>query len=235
MLKNVKIDDIYSCNIPENWDEVTLEQYYRLELWVRSGDENIVKALSHITDIPFEVWNRTKTSDFEAIIMPSISWMKENPKIRKRRMLRSITIDGKTIEIPRNIALETAGQKVACDQKMQEYALKYKDDVCRLGFYQMSYLIAAYISPKLSGEDFDMAYTDVVQQKVMKFPALEMLPLGNFFLKKFLAYALSNLEYQKSKETQKKSWRILRGWKNLVSFVRGTLSRKGTSLNTMKS
>ena len=187
MRKKIIIDENYVANVPTSWEDITFEEFHRLEIWKKTKDQNLVMALSIMTDIPFKIWNNCNVSDWDIIIAPILKFLFTPPQIRTKRMERTINIMDKEIEIPLDASLETLGQKVACDQEMSKYAVAYKKDITRLGYFQMSYLIAAYLSPKISGKDFDMEFTELVQIEVQKSSALKMLPIGAFFLKKYVA------------------------------------------------
>ena len=234
MIKDIVVDDSYRTDLATSWGEISLEQFFRLELWNQTEEKNLIEAVAALTDIPLEIWNKSSYGDFKYVILPNIQWIFTDPKIRKIRMKDSIEIMGKEIEIPKNLEYESLGQKVAVDQKTAEYADRYKEDPTRMGFYQMSYAIAAYVSPLISGDDFDMKFTDIVQVAVQKARAIDVIPVGTFFLKSQGDSINLRVISQSIFYRIKNAGLIPRTFKSLGFFVRGMRWRKAMSVGMKK-
>ena len=233
-MKKLIVDGKFPTEMATSWEELTLEQFYRLELWRETKEQNLIEALAILTDIPFAVWNKSSYGDFKNVVLPALSWLSDFPKIRKIRMKDEIEIMGKVIKIPKNAAFETLGQKVAVDQKNAYYYNLYKGDNIRINFYQMTYAMAAYVSPLISGSDFDIEHSEIVQLEIQRMPALEVLPICAFFMKK----SADSIDWSKVFQPQRLvPMSLLRIWeslKSLASSKHGMPSQKGTSRNTMK-
>lgn len=215
MIRGLLINDVYKTDLPTSWDEVSMKQYYQIEL-LRKNKGDLVEALPIITDIPLAIWNKCNLANYKSHVLPNIQWIKKDVLWRKIKMATELKFEDKVIEIPLNLEFETLGQKVAVDQKMEYYSLHFKDDLIRMGFYQMTYIIAAYISPKISEEKFSVNYTDEIQLKVMSLPAVEIIPIGNFFLSSLKDSIKSSNRYQVRKEIKQRLMQISRTSKNLV-------------------
>lgn len=220
MIKGIKIHKSYKCDLPTSWDELSMRQFYLLELW-KEGQSDLIQALEILTGIPPNIWDKTNYNDFKEIILPNMEWIFTPPKMRKIRIPETLTIKDKEVKIPRNIEFETLGQKVAVDLKMSEYAVRYKDSSLLASFHQMTYLIAAYISPQLSGKDFDMTYAEEIKEQLYEEKALTLIPVGSFFLQKYTVFLIKRNRSRKAKEVLKKLMLILKNWMRLDFSGRG--------------
>lgn len=227
-MKTIVIDDKFKASIPQGYEDLSFDQFHELDQWKISGGENIIELVSILTGVPNEILNRTNYGDFKNIILPQLGWTYKRPKLRLWKLPRKIEIMDKEIQIPLNAEYETLGQKVAVDSMFVKYLMEYADDANACAFHQMTYAIAAYISPKIREDgEFDMEYTTYIQRVLMEKPAKEIVPLGRFFLRKWIDYQTWNPDYQSQNSLMRK-WGQMRGnLIRLVSFVRGMLLRMG--------
>ncbi len=233
-MKNLVIDGKFKVKMKTSWEELTLEDFYRLELWRETKEQDLIRALAIISDLPYEIWNKSSYGDFKHIVLPAMVWMSDTPKLRRIRMKDEIKIMDKLIKIPKNAEYETLGQKVAIDQKIAKYAEQYADSPTCAAFYQMSYAMAVYVSPLISEKDFDIEHSEIVQLEIQGMPFFEVYPICSFFLKKYAASTKWSVLSQSRNLMKRKGWSILQNLKNLVSSRRGTHSQKETSQSTMK-
>lgn len=203
-MKSLIINKIHKAQLPTGWDEISFKKYHELEEWRITDGKDLVKALSILTDVPEGIWDKCNYKMFQTIVIPNILWMSKPPKIRKIRLKDEIKIMGKMVKVPKNIDLETLGQKIAVDQKMTDYILKYKDDVIKLSYWQYSFIMAAYISPKINDKEFDLEYTEIVQGHIQNMPFTEVMPYAAFFFKKYEDFIKKNLRYLKDPFQMKK-------------------------------
>jgi hypothetical protein len=233
MIKGILIGDL-KVDLPTSWNEVTLEQLYRMQLWQKMEDGDVLMMVSILIGVEYEILNKVEPFYlFEAVILKNLGWISEWPDLSKLPRLEKLNIRGVEIEVPKDLALETVAQKWAVDQKMAEYAGKHSNDPIRCGFHQMSYFLAAYLTPKING-DFDMKTADLTQAAVKQMPAFEVLPIGSFFLKKYLASKLWSRALRPLRGLMSRRLRTGVGSKGLGSSGRGMRFQGETSLNTMK-
>ena len=227
MLRDIVINDVHKTNIPTRWDEITMEQFYRLELWREEGSQDITKALACMTSLPSEIWAKCNMRDFKRIVAPNLNWLFEGPKLRKVRLKETLEVLGQEVTVSRNAELEALGPKVAIDQKMLEYANTYKHNMTKMGYYQMSYILAAYLVASME-EDWNAMKVDAVQVAVQQMPAVDVVPLANFFLQRYRDSMKKKLNFLRRRTIRQRKEPILKRLKRLVSLERGTLSLKET-------
>ena len=233
-MKKLLIDGKFKTEIPQSWDEITFEQFYRLELWKQTKERDLIKALAILTTIPYEVWNRSNYGDFKHVVLPELEWLGKPLKVRRIRMKDKIEIMGKVIEIPKNAEVETLGQKVAIDLQFAKYSQLYKENT-KLAFYQLGYAMAVYCSPKISENDFDLEHTALVQMEIEKMPAVDIIPIASFFLQKFSDSIRWNAISQVRNSALMRLRLILHRLKSLVSSKHGMHLHQETSQNLKKS
>lgn len=233
-MKKLLIDGKFKTEIPQSWDEITFEQFYRLELWKQTKELDLIRALAILTTLPYEIWNKSNYGDFKHIVLPNIEWLSKPLKIRKIRMKDKIEIMGKVIEIPKNAEVETLGQKVAIDLQFAKYGQMYKENT-KLAFYQMGYAMAVYCSPKISENDFDLEHTAIVQMEIQKMPAIDIIPIASFFLQKFSDSTRWSGISQVRNSIKMSVMQILHRLKNSVSLKRGMRLQEDISQSLKKS
>ena len=230
MIRDIVISKKHRTDLPTDYSELTMRQYFELELW-KNRNGNYVEVLPILTDIPIEIWDKAENG-YEAlkyIILPNIQSLLKPVKWRKIRMLDKITILGKEIEVPKNLELETLGQKVQLDIRFSEY-LKLFENQTKSGFHQMAYILAVYLSPRISGKEFDIEFTDEVRDAIIELPALDIIPIGTFFLKNWNASIRRSVLYLLRNAITQRFWQIkkllVRSLKNLDGSALGTRSQE---------
>lgn len=116
-----------------------------------------------------------------------------------------LTVGGKVLPLPGNIALESFGQKLAADDLLRQPG----------EFDRVRGILAIYLYPAYSGELFRYQLTDLsaLSAALDEVPAREALPLAAFFLDSWKRLASSGrITYRVVTRRPTLSWKWLRAW-----------------------
>ena len=166
-------------NIAENISELCTFQY--CEMNKHRDNLNIVRLLSILTGIDYTVLNNSDCSQFEPILQLLNFDSKDKP-LHEIECPESIVIDKKEIEVIKEIGQETFGQKVFAQQIVNDMIAERCDKIEAL-----VKVAAIYLQPKIDGS-FDDKKARQLETKLMELPIIDVYPVGNFFLSKYVNY-----------------------------------------------
>lgn len=160
-------------NLPKSYDEITMRQFQALH--AAKSDYEIVAAFvggdvseieePNLDDMVFgEIaeWY-FKEFDWEAVPRPE-----------------KITVLGVEVSIPKDLSLETFGQKVLAEQAMIENRGR---DVISLSCK----VVAIYLQKRVFPGKIDEARIDELEKALLDMPAIQIYPIASFFLQKLIA------------------------------------------------
>lgn len=115
-------DDVKSFDVPENWDEVTVQQFMGLvELQEEAKEEvnplNTIIKLTHLmTGIPIDIVEMVPVDQFH-LIQDTLKYTKEEVDIEKKD---SVEIDGDTYYIKNDFNSLTMGETITIETLVKD-------------------------------------------------------------------------------------------------------------------
>lgn len=172
-------------SLPSSWQEVTLGQSIAWEAEYRKGDIHFCKQLEILTGIEESTWRNCTILSLDRMLNPYLQWTHEPMKeIDLNNVPDEVTIDGKTIAVPKNIELKTFAQYITFKTSMAKY-MKVNDtgkiESVAMEFFPLA--IAIYLYPE---KEFDDAKAMEFAEKCKQLPLVQASPLSTFFFLKFL-------------------------------------------------
>lgn len=187
-MKIFEIGKEVEAKFPESWEEVTMEQFFKVGL----NFENLtnIEFLEALSGIKKEVWFKCSNVNIDEIIMPHLAFIFQNDfKPENYKILESIELSGKKINIPKDLGFETFGQKIIC----QDEIIKYDKEQGEI-FQTIPFIVAVYLQPKIDGK-FDEEKAMGLIPEIMQMKAVEIYPIGFFLLMKLIASLIGKLNY----------------------------------------
>lgn len=179
---------------PGSWDEINFFQYLQLSLGV-SSDAELVAIM---TGMPIEQVEYSTDIVAYGDILNSFMWYADVPEFKKPG---SLVIEGKTIELPKDIGNHSVRQ---FEQLKAIIAELYVDSEPNYNQVIQKYpmMCAIYIQPLLDGK-YDYSKVKELSDKLYMLPAKDIVGLGTFFFKRLidLLVGMTN-EQQKQKKTR---------------------------------
>jgi hypothetical protein len=175
----VTIDSIEYA-FPTCWDDVTLEQYKKLEA-ATYIDEAVL--ISIFTGLDYDEVVAKDLSEFEKVI--ALLSFTGDPMVSSE-VLNSITIEGEVYELPKEIKKETWVQTRSL-RKILMNGAKNKSKYSEL----IAPAITVYLQPVLDGKVDSRNYPSI-EAKVNNLPITTVMPLADFFLNKSITFLPMN-------------------------------------------
>ena len=163
-----------SVEVPESWKECTLGMWLRLSSWY---GVDYVKGFSKIVGIDYDIISRSKSKRLYRILFEVIGWTSEEIDWEHLPVPEYLTIEGKDIQIPKNIGEQALGQKILVHEAMVN--TKNIGEVLPVA-------LAVYLDPLYHGKEFDRERAIKFEEKIKQLPVLEAYPTGIFFLTRLL-------------------------------------------------
>lgn len=169
----IQLDDgLHEYMIPTSWKEVTLEQILKLDFEVKTLVDHI-EILAVFTNLDKSKIENTPSNLWKPLLDVML-WSKRFPRWETLPIPETISVNLKTIEIPKNLELETFGQKVYAAQAME----KNKPDA-------ILDVLACYLQPKIDGK-VNLDRVEDVKEEIKYLPAIKLVPIGRFFFRKLI-------------------------------------------------
>lgn len=187
-----------TIQFPTSYSDLTYAQFLRLRTEYKGAD--LGHLLDILTGIPRSIWmnlpiaEANKVTQFlQWIVTGSIKW-------DKLPLPSQITYAGKVYDIPKDLGLETFGQKIVLEARL-DAALKapfykptkpedFKTLVERNIQAQLCasipYIVAVYMQPRVTGKPFDETEVAAVELEILNCRAVEVYPIGNFIIRSLL-------------------------------------------------
>jgi len=168
-------DKTLECHLPESWQEVNVEQYYRLQKWDKKSTIGLFAALSGHDQ--YTLGNITEKSGKALEAHLSISYWGK-PDFERYKDAKTVPFFGRDIEVPKSLEWETYGQYEMARQEIS----KTQDDAKLIAPLCGIYLQKAYDG------NFVPSKVSMFTEQVKKTPIEIIYPLYSFFFKKLRAY-----------------------------------------------
>lgn len=179
-------------NYPENWKEVNTGQYKALRCDYEGDDAHFLEIM---TGIPRASWMEQSPTYVEDILA-TFAWIGEKQiAFDTLEMPDQLTINNNDITIPRDLGLETFGQKMLIDNKVKAFMAEYtkkqsegRDLSKYIVITLIDYIAAVYLCKWIMGkEKFDAGDVPTAVMHVNNTPAYLIYPIAGFFLRKSIA------------------------------------------------
>ena len=168
-------DKTIAATVPEGWHEVKLKHIINLESKWSGESSDMIGLLSSFTDCAYEEIEHSKEDLWEPLFRV-LSFVFEAPKWQKIKKPKTVTIGSKVIKPPRNLSLETFGQKILALKLItnEENQINNIPDI-----------VAIYLQPAYDGL-FNSGRVADIKKLVLEMTAFDAMPYGLFFFKKLL-------------------------------------------------
>jgi hypothetical protein len=170
-----------NITLPSGWNELTVLHLQKVSALPENEKTNFCKLLEIFTGIPYKTWFDAELSELNvAQLTSALAWAQSPIDMNILPMPDSIFIGAKKIDIPKNLAVKTLGQK----QRFEQVALPALESNKSL-VGSMAELLAIYMQPLYTGEKFNTDTIDDVIRLCEQCKAVEAFPVVSFFLKKY--------------------------------------------------
>jgi len=171
--------------IAESWLELTTGTWAKLmEITDESSEVELIAAL---TGLSIADLNESKDTNVDLKVFAVTDWYAQPLDFSALKQAKKITVDGKTVNVPKDLGFKTLGQKIILQQKIKKPEGKLSQLV--------PYAFAVYIAPEVYGKDYDLENVgDFLIEHVNNLPIVSVFPIASFFLKKSIDYMSSRVK-----------------------------------------
>ena len=180
--------------MPTSYRELSFKQYCEL---VNQSD--FMSQLAILLKCDRSLIESAKMSfDTEKQIYKALEFFSDLPDFNKIDLPSKIKIKDKSIEVPRDLDLESFGQRMKAQERISQAESKQESLINIL-----PYLCSIYLEPLYYDRAFDATKTEKFAEEVLKDCSyLDLYKIGSFFLRKYSESYLSGqavLRKQKKK------------------------------------
>jgi len=191
--------------IPSNWNELTLEQFIKIE---NLDWSNVLEVFSVVTGLDISIPENSKDKNLERTIWESIAFLNEVPDWSRLKAPKVFEIEGELYTVPTDFEKMMVGQKILIGQTVKDI-----EDL----IVKIPRVLAIIFMPQYTKDGkFDSSKIDELGGKILKSLGVESYAIAKgFFLRSnhLRKYGLNGLKkYQQSKTKTK---RISRNWLTL--------------------
>ena len=171
--------------LPTSWKEITVQQYCRLEADGWAGND-ILYILSVLTDVDLAKLDNMKHHRAFDVLVDHLAFITEEPPDFEKMAINNIyTLDGKQLEVPRDLELETLGQKILVSN------LTHNDSLAS----SIPEAMAIYFQPLFDKGDFNRRRIPAIVAKINKTPIIDAYPIVAFFFRSLRELKVSGLPF----------------------------------------
>lgn len=213
----IKID-----SVPYRWEQVSFAQY--LELNKHSRDNDVVRTMSILLNVPYDTVKKAKITNLEYVIR-RLSFVNLLPQW----IDSPSEING--VKIPKDVTWESTEQF----EEMRK-AIVLKDDDVNAILESYAKIVAIYYQPVKDKGPFDYNKAMEMIAEVKKFSCVEVVSVGHFFATKVLA-SLQNIPQtflSLGTLTKKKKLDLKSLMRRFNFMLRSIFSRVAISSNRMR-
>lgn len=211
-------DDVnIKFSVPQSYGELTLGQF--LELRKCKDDEvEIFTILSGINRSKFEL---SKDLSLDIKLSGYLNFLTRPFSDELFLVPDFIFISGKKYPVPKSLAENTYGQKIALQNHIVETEKNGGNEIDAYAF-----VIALYMQPIVTGKPYDIDEVEKLVPEIMNCKVQEVWPLAGFFLSNFEKLLKENLKGLATRQAVKSYRQGLIDSKNSVSFRQFSLWRR---------
>lgn len=192
---------------PQGYHDLTYGQFLRLRTEY-TGD--IGHLLEILTGVPRAIWMKLPVAEANKATK-FLQWILDGPlKWDELQVPKTLHYKGQDFDIPKDLGLETFGQKIVLESKIAQVVGQMLKPITKPGAAPMPadfakaakarmqtqliafipYIVATYMQPRVTGKQFDETEVLPVEAEILNCRAVEVYPIGNFFIRTLLGYAL---------------------------------------------
>lgn len=206
-----------ACDFPQNYGELNFQQFFDL----RKNPVTDLEVIAILSGIPKREWELCENVNIDFFVKEYLEFLKDKADFDLFFLPDFITISGKQYPRPKEINLQTYGQKIALVSAIQEAEEKGGTEIDVYPF-----ALALYMQPTITGTPFDMDAVDKLVPEIMKCKIAEAWPLCSFFLSNCEKSLKENQQHLVISQAQKNFRQELKSLQNSESFQQFSLWRK---------
>jgi hypothetical protein len=158
--------------LPTSWATCPTEKYIQMATEWDAAD--MVKLFSILSGIEYKTLSETKDANLEQQLIIATRFVyEETQRFKDAPVPESLTIQGKTVKIPKEVGGLSIGQSIHVRREMEK--AKYIEEL-------IAFATAIYLQPLVHGEDFDFVKAMELLPAINKMPITEIYPVGFFLL-----------------------------------------------------
>lgn len=183
---------VTDVNLPNTWEELTIKQFSE---FITADPDDFCMQLAILSGVDREIFF---AAEMDAVTLQQVYSCLEflrDHSIRDLPVPDSITIDRKVVEVPKDLASLSFGQRLTFERRAMEK--KNSEDgesvivSAKPGYYADA--LAVYLKPIFEGkEKFSDVNMESFVKKCGKVKLTEGLPVAAFFLNKFFGLSPRN-------------------------------------------
>jgi hypothetical protein len=159
--------------LPSKYGDLTFEQFYK----IKDSDGKPSSIVSILSGIDKAILDRCSDLDLDQKLYPYLEFLKEPFDLHTYFVPDFIEVDGITYPKPKDLGLQTIGQKWHLEDLYKEVSEKGGTDV---DLFPQA--LAIYLQPTITGTVYDSDKVEELIPKMMKVKLIEGWPLASFFL-----------------------------------------------------
>ena len=184
-------------SLPVSWEQVTVGQYLNIQAIEGQHYNQKLKALilEAVSGIPYETICKCSLSQIENM-NSVLQFIQSPPEFKEWKLPDTYKLNGKDVEIPKDLKTESLGQRIAFEQIIFP-AITATGDIVTV----MDKAVAIYIQPTFTGTPFDEKEYAKVIPLVRESLLIEAHPIASFFFREFKASLKQNQKHSKEAQT----------------------------------
>ncbi len=190
--------------VPASLKEATVKQFKQLR---QTGiKKDLCMTLAIFTGLSYDTWFKLnlKKFDIERLI-ESLSWIEDFQLLKKMPVPEFYHVAGKKIKVPKQLELETLGQRIA-------FASEIIANVDKVDLFDLcDKAVAIYMYPKITGKEYDTDKLYLIQDLIDDSPIAEVYPMAAFFLIQFVQWLIKKEKKSTARQTLMKLQQVLKG------------------------
>ena len=175
-LKTVKGIE-FDALLPNSYDMLTCKQYIDL---LNIDINNKPLALEALTGVDTELWKQVASDKME-LIEKELDFLNYKYDFFNPTLKNKVTINDKTIEIPKAIENKTWGQKLLVEAKLNELREVIKEKPNNV-YKIYPFVTAVYLCDAYYEKDFTDELAEEFEQLLLEQPVSDVFTIAGFFL-----------------------------------------------------
>ena len=183
----------HTFDIPNSWADVTVAQFLRLAKAMpdKTGGApatetsiDFMACLEAISGVPRAIWENTRQSDIETVLLPNLKWMQVPLNLNDCKKPEKVVVAGKEVTVPTDLASETFGQKISIEEMLLKVKEAPNQNLAIVNNIPMA--TAVYLYPLATGLPYSDKEARDFCRHTEQLPIMQAYPLTAFFLKRWL-------------------------------------------------
>lgn len=199
-------DKEQAIQLPTSYNDLTYGQFLRLRTEY-GGD--LGHLLDILTGIPRSIWLNLPISEAQKVTQYLQFLVSSSIKWDDLPLPAKLTYKGKPYDIPQDLGLETFGQKIVLESRLdaalkapaakpkkpEDFKTLTQQHIQTQLAASIPYIVAVYMQPRVTGKSFDETEVAAVELEILNCRAVEVYPIGNFFIRSLLDSLLRGMKH----------------------------------------